>query len=111
MPKTSKKMPEPATMDYSKKFKILDPFITDLQISLGDLEFSKADAFIRFAASKKGGISIADLNEFVKKIEQLPYRFVAPLMANIRNRETFVQYFEEIPKEEKKDETEKETNE
>ncbi len=111
MAKTKEKMPEPATIDYTRKFKILDAFITDLQISLGDLEFSKADAFVRFAVSKKEEISIADLNEFIKKIEQLPYRFVAPLIANIRNQETFVQYFEETSKGKDKDESEKTTNE
>ncbi len=89
----SPKMEKPQTADYDKKYIISESFIQDLKTCLGDLEFNKADQFIRFAEAKKDGIITADLQEFVNKLGFLPWRYVSPLMQAMNNPEVMPKYF------------------
>lgn len=91
-------MEKPKTANYEKTYKISDVFINDLKTCLGDLEFNKADQFIRFAEAKKESIITAELQEFVNKLGFLPWRYVSPIMQAINTPEIMAKYFIENDK-------------
>lgn len=89
------KMEKPATADYDKVYTISKVFIDDLKTCLGDMEFNKAEQFIRFAEAKKDGIITAELQEFINKLGYLPWRYISPLMQAMGSSEIMAKYFVE----------------
>ena len=89
----AQEMDKPETANYDKVYTISEVFINDLKTCLGDMEFNKADQFIRFAIAKKDGIITADLQEFLNKLGLLPWRYISPLMSAMRDSDVMSKYF------------------
>jgi alcohol dehydrogenase class IV len=85
--------PEPKTTDYNVRLRLTDQFIHDLIICLGEAAYVQSAGFINFAQQHKDDISIADLNEYIKKLETLPWKFVHQLLQNIMTENGRDAYF------------------
>lgn len=85
--------PEPKTMNYDAHIQLTDKFLNDLVISVQDLPYVQCEGFIRFAYQNKNDILISDLNEYINKLQTLPWRNVHELMYNINRPEARAEYF------------------
>jgi len=88
-----KKQPQPDIMNYGDMYKLSDLFIEHLKKSLSSLPHYRAYQYIKFAEDHKEGISIVDLNGFIKKLDMIEYGYVNGLMTNIKRPEGQRAYF------------------
>lgn len=94
----SSEMPEPVVMDYEIAYTITEKFKEDLIISISELPYVVCEGLIKFVEDNKTHVELGVLNEYIRKIAQLPYRYVNGLMANIQNPQTQPIYFTPIKK-------------
>lgn len=95
---SAEKMPAPVTMDYDNVYELTDLFLEHLKISLRDVVCEKAVPYYNFAEEHRHSISQADLNEFVKRIDNtFTFGQVGDLMRNIRTKEGQEAYFKLLP--------------
>lgn len=85
--------PEPKTMNYDAHIQLTDKFLNDLVIGVQDLPYVQCEGFIRFAYQNKDDILISDFNEYMNKLQTLPWRNVHELMYNINRPEVRAEYF------------------
>ena len=90
-------MPELETTQYYQKYRITDLFVRDLKITLGDLAYVDAEKFIKKIDECDRIMSIAQLEEFINELHELPYRIVSRLISVISVQDNFVKYFEPLP--------------
>lgn len=94
----SSEMPEPMVMDYEIAYTITEKFKEDLIISISELPYVVCEGLIKFVEDNKEHVELGVLNEYIRKIAQLPYRYVNGLMTNIQNPQTQPIYFTPIKK-------------
>lgn len=85
--------PEPKTMDYEARVSLTPQFLNDLVACLGEMPYVQSEGFIRFAHQNKDDILLADLNEFINKLQTLPWKYVHALLQNIGTQEGRTAYF------------------
>lgn len=93
----SKDMPELQVIQYYQTYKITDMFVRDLKTTLGDMAYADSKPFIDRIESYGRVMPVAELDEFIKDLANLPYKIVSKLMAVISNKDNFLKYFEPIP--------------
>ena len=85
--------PEPKTMDYESRVSLTQQFLNDLVACLGEMPYVQSGGFIRYAHQNRDNILIADLNEFINKLQTLPWKYVHALLQNIGTQEGRAAYF------------------
>ena len=85
--------PEPKTMNYEERVILTPQFLNDLVTCLGEMPYVQSEGFIRFAYQNKDDILLADLNEFINKLQTLPWKYVHALLQNIGTQEGRTAYF------------------
>lgn len=93
----SNTMPELQVIQYYQRYKITDLFVKDLRITLADLAYVDARGFFDDIETRQSVMTAAELDEFIKRLGNLPYRIVSRLMAVIYNKDNFLKYFEPLP--------------
>ena len=86
-------MPTPQTFAYEKSYIVSDLFKRDLTAVLKELPYADAARFIDGINMYPQGIPAAVLNEFIRALGNLPYKYVEPLMRSISNKDNFAKYF------------------
>lgn len=85
--------PEPVIMDYTDVYQFSDLFIEHLKVCLKDMPHFRAIQYIEYAENNKDGISLVDLNGFIKKLDMIEYGYIHALMSNIKSEAGQKQYF------------------
>lgn len=85
--------PEPKTMNYQAYVSLQPQFLNDLISCLGEMPYVQSEGFIRFAQQNKDHLLLADLNEFINKLQTLPWKYVHILLQNIGTDEGRAAYF------------------
>ena len=86
-------MPTPQIFSYDKTYNVTDLFKNDLTTVLKELPYADAARFIDGINMYLQGIPAAVLNEYIRALGNLPYKYVEPLMRSISNKENFGKYF------------------
>ena len=89
-------MPTPQTFAYEKSYIVSDLFKRDLTAALNELPYADAAPFIDGINMYPQGMPAAALNEFIRALGRLPYKYIAPLMKALDNKENFEKYFKLI---------------
>ncbi len=89
-------MPAPQTFNYEKSYKITDMFKNDLMTVLRELPYAEAKKILDCFEFYKESIPISALNEFIRALGTLPYKYVASLMRVLEKKENFDKYFIEV---------------
>lgn len=89
-------MPAPQIFNYGKSYKVTDLFKNDLMIVLKELPYAEAKKYLDALEMYKETIPIAALNEFIRALGSLPYKYVAGLMKILEKKENFEKYFIEV---------------
>ena len=89
-------MPAPQIFNYEKSYKITDMFKNDLMSVLKELPYVEAKKFIDGLDLYKEAIPIAALNEFIRALGTIPYKYVSNFMRILEKKENFEKYFIEI---------------
>ena len=89
-------MPAPQIFSYDKSYIITDMFKKDLTTVLKELPYADAARFIDGINMYPQGIPAAVLNEFIRALGNLPYKYVEPLMKALSVKENFEKYFKLI---------------
>jgi hypothetical protein len=87
-------MPTPEVLDYEQVFKVSPIFVNDLKIVLQEVAYADAQPFFEFLKNYDYVLPVAVLNEFLRKLSTLPYKYVNQIFAIITNQELFGKYFE-----------------
>ncbi len=89
-------MPAPQIFNYGKSYKITDMFKNDLMTVLKELPYADAKKFLDGLEFYKDNVPIAALNEYIRALGNLPYKYVAGLMRILEKKENFEKYFIEV---------------
>lgn len=89
-------MPAPQIFNYDKHYKITDMFKNDLMIVLKELPYVEAKKILDCFEFYKDMIPIAALNEMIRALGTLPYKYVSSLMRVLEKKENFDKYFIEV---------------
>ena len=87
------RQPQPEIMNYEETYSLSDLFIEHLKLSLRHIPHYKAYQYVNYAEQHKNGLSIVDLNGFIKKLDMLEYGYINGLMTNIKSKEGQSAYF------------------
>lgn len=89
-------MPEPEVINYNTFYKVTPIFINDLHIVLGEVAYADAQKFFNMIASYNNILPVSAVNELLRMLSTMPYKYVAPLMNAVNVEENFKKYFEEM---------------
>lgn len=93
-------MPNPQIANYNERYKIQDQFVKDVFTLVQDMAYVDAKQIMESIAQFNGEITLGPLNELIRNLSSIPYRFIAPVMHII---ETAPQkYFVMVKDEQKK---------
>lgn len=96
-------MPPVETLNYDITYQVSNIFLNDLKLTIKDIAYADAKRYFDFLAYYNYVLPIAVLNEFLKMLANLPFKYVAPLFQVIQNKDLFAKYFIDItPKPETK---------
>lgn len=87
-------MPVPQTLNYNDAYKVTDEFKTDLTVALSDMAYVDAEKIFAKIREHNGEFKIGPLNEFIKELGYLPYKYVWNIMKKIQS--SFNLYFVKI---------------
>ena len=93
-------MPAPQTFAYNKSYSLTELFKKDLTAVLKELSYADANMFFNEINMYPQGMPAAVLNQFIRALGRLPYKYVAPLMKSIETKGNFEKYFTLIEKKE-----------
>lgn len=89
-------MPQSETLNYDVTFHATKVFLNDLKIILKDVAYADAQPYFDFLEHYNYTLPIAVLNEYLKQLSNLPYKYVNQLFQIIQNKDLFPKYFEEV---------------
>lgn len=89
-------MPEPQTLNYDVFFRVTQTFVNDIQLVLGDMSYADVKKVLDVILVRNGILPVAVLNELIRTIAGLPYKYVYNIMTLIGQPETFAKYFIEL---------------
>lgn len=89
-------MPQPEVLAYETTFQVSNVFVNDLKIILKDVAYADAKQYFDFLSHYNYVLPIAILNEFLKRLSDLPYKYVSKLFDIIQNKDLFPKYFIDI---------------
>ena len=89
-------MPAPQIFNYGKNYKITDLFRNDLMTVLKEIPYVEAKKFLDGLDMYKEAIPIAALNEFIRALGTIPYKYFANFMRILEKKENFEKYFIEL---------------
>ena len=89
-------MPQPEVLAYETTFQVTNVFVNDLKIILKDVAYADAKQYFDFLSHYNYVLPIAILNEFLKRLSDLPYKYVSKLFDIIQNKDLFPKYFIDI---------------
>lgn len=93
----SSEMPEPQVMNYAQHYRVTQLFVNDLKKVLADVAYVDAQKFFNKITENNYILPIASVNEMIRDLACLPYKYVSAFMTVINNKENFLKYFEPIP--------------
>lgn len=83
-------MPVPQTVNYSEMYDVKQEFINDVYTLVRDMAYADAKQILDYITSCGTRICVAQLNELIRMLSGIPYRYIAPVMQNIeRNGEKY----------------------
>ena len=94
-------MPTPQTFTYEKSYTISELFKKDLLSVAKELPYADAKVFLDEINMYPQGMPASVLNDYVRALGRLPYKYIAPLMNSINNKDNFEKYFIEIKQQQK----------
>ena len=106
----SSEMPDPQTMDYRQHYRVTSLFVNDLKKVLADVAYVDAQPFFKKIEECNGIMCISAVNELIRSLGCLPYKYVNTIMRVINNSENFVKYFEPLPIPEQNQQTTKDSS-
>ena len=86
-------MQSPETLEYSNVYKVTDIFRNDLKKTIEELPYVEAKKYFDMLDSNNNLLPAALLNEFLRSLSMLPYKYILPLMKAIEKKEAFDAYF------------------
>lgn len=87
-------MPVPQTLNYNDCYEATDKFKKDLTAALSDMAYVDAEKIFAKIREHDGKFNIGILNEFIKELGYLPYKYVWNIMKNIQT--SFNIYFVKV---------------
>ena len=93
----SSEMPEPQVMDYRQHYRVTSLFVNDLKRVLSEVAYVDAEPFFKKIEESNGIMCISAVNELIRDLGRLPYKYVNTIMKIINTSENFVKYFEPLP--------------
>jgi hypothetical protein len=93
----SSEMPEPKVMNYAQHYKVTPLFVNDLKKVLADVAYVDAQKFFERITSMNYIMPISAVQEMIRDLGCLPYKYVSSFMNIINNKDNFVKYFEPLP--------------
>ena len=90
-------MPEPQVINYGQHYKVTNLFVNDLKKVLADVAYVDAQKFFNKITENDYVLPISAVNEMIRDLGNLPYKYVSAFMGVINNPENFVKYFEPLP--------------
>lgn len=92
--KGTSEMPKPQVLDYNLLFKMTEKFIADLAGTIAELPYCEAKKFSDVVEKYVNVIPIGIVNELIRMISTIPYKYAAPIMHNIET--AFNEYFVQV---------------
>ena len=93
-------MPEPQIIDYSSTYSVTEQFKRDLILTINELPYIEARQILEYYEKYNWSIPTNILNESIRHISRLPYKYVCGIMKNIETN--FSNYFTLNKKDERK---------
>lgn len=84
-------MPEPQVINYSALYETTEKFRNDLNITLFEMPYVDAEKVYEYFRKYNWVIPVNVLNEAIRHISRLPYKYVCGIMKNIEG--DFNNYF------------------
>lgn len=89
-------MPEPQILSYNSFFKVTPVFMNDIQFVLGDMAYADVKKVMDVIIERNGVLPASVLNELIRTIAGMPYKYVYNIMNVIGQKDKFDKYFIEI---------------
>lgn len=87
-------MKEPQTIKYNTAYKITPLFMNDFKKTMEEISYADYKRLEPYVSSEI--IPISRLNEFIRALSLYPYKYIAPLMRAMENKDNFTKYFEVV---------------
>lgn len=97
MTQKSSEMPEPQVMNYAQHYEVTPLFINDLKKVLADVAYVDAQKFFKKIEDCGRIMPISAVNEMIRDLACLPFKYVSAFMAVMNNKDNFVKYFRPLP--------------
>lgn len=86
-------MPDPEVLVYENMYEVTSVFKNDLKKILDEIPYVEAKKFYDVLAMNNDRLPAALMNEFIRNLGMLPYKYVSPLMRAIERKDAFEAYF------------------